>query len=65
MIPVVIALGFSLALPAVSSREISEEEKITMPGETIAEAVPVQRWIPNCSVPWHPECVETIPAIGD
>jgi hypothetical protein len=52
-------------LPAVSSREISEEEKITMPGETIAEAVPVQRWIPNCSVPWHPECVETIPAIGD
>ena len=60
MIPVLIALGLSLALPAVSSREISEEEKITTPDETIAEAVPVQRWVPNCSVPWHPECVETI-----
>ncbi len=60
MIPVLIALGLSLALPAVSSREISEEE-ITTPDETIAEAVPVQRWVPNCSVPWHPECVETIP----
>ncbi|MCH7738434.1 MAG: MFS transporter [Chloroflexi bacterium] len=59
MIPVLIALGLSLALPAVSRPEISEEQA------PLAEAQLIHRWTPDCSVPWHPECVETIPAVGD
>ena len=50
MIPVLIAAGLSLALPSLSRQETSQEEE--------PEVQPIRLWTPDCSVPWHPECVE-------
>ena len=57
MIPVLVAVALSLALPAMTRPEPADDEVAT-PDEAAVELQPVHRWIPNCSVPWHPECEE-------
>jgi len=58
IIPVLAAMALSLALPALTSSERAEENEAEELEEASAEIQPVRRWIPNCSVPWHPECIE-------
>ena len=57
MVPVLLAMALSMALPAMRRLEHSDEEAAA------ADAAPVmlqdvRGWTPNCSVPWHPECAE-------
>jgi MFS family permease len=53
MIPVLVALGLSLALPSIVKPEVSNDEPTV-------ETLTVMKWTPNCSVPWHPKCVEIL-----
>lgn len=57
MIPVLAAMVLSLALPALTRPRYSEGE-VPISDETLVEIQAVRQWTPNCSVPWHPECVE-------
>jgi DHA2 family metal-tetracycline-proton antiporter-like MFS transporter len=59
MIPVLLAMGLSLALPAISKPETSSQDE-----EPPLEVRLINRWTPDCSVPWHPECVEMLPAVA-
>lgn len=47
------ALGLSLVLPSIVKPEVSNDEPTV-------ETLTVMKWTPNCSVPWHPECVEIL-----
>ncbi len=62
MIPVLAAMALSLALPAVTKPEPAEEDEAEKLEEAPAALQPVHRWIPNCSVAWHPECEEVATA---
>jgi hypothetical protein len=55
MIPVLIAAALSMAMPAVHKQEITQE------AEPQPQVPLINRWTPDCSVPWHPECVEMLP----
>ena len=57
MIPVLVAMALSLALPAMTKPEPAVED-VAEPAEAPPALQTVRRWIPNCSVAWHPECVE-------
>ncbi len=57
MIPVLVAMALSLALPATTKPEGIKNEG-AVPAEAPAELRPVPRWIPNCSVTWHKESKE-------
>ncbi len=57
MIPVVLAMALSLALPAITKPERAQED-VAEPEEVPAAVQAARQWTPNCSVPWHPECVE-------
>ena len=62
MIPVLVAMTLSLALPGITKPEHVEDGAAT-PDEAPFDPQPVQKWIPNCSVPWHPECEEMATAV--
>ena len=57
MIPVLAAMALSLALPGLIKPASTEESELEIE-EAQEEFRPVLNWTPNCSVPWHPECVE-------
>jgi len=55
MIPVLIAAALSMAMPAVPKQEITQE------AEPQPQVPLINRWTPDCSIPWHPECAEMLP----
>ena len=55
MIPVLIAAALSMAMPAVHKQEITQE------AEPQPQVPLINRWTPDCSAPWHPDCVEMLP----
>ena len=58
IIPVVVAIALSLALPAMTRPEPAAEGAPDDLDEAPAALQPILQWTPNCSMPWHPECVE-------
>lgn len=57
-IPVLLAMGLSLALPATSKLGTSSQNDRPLPEVHLRN-----RWTSDCSVPWHPECVKMLPAV--
>lgn len=59
-IPVLAAMLLSLALPHVSPPASVERQEPDQP-----ERSRTKNWVPNCSVPWSPDCVEVQPPNPD
>ena len=58
ILPVLAALALSAILPKVSRPDA--DETASAPEPQIEK-----NWVPNCSIPWHPDCVEMAPVLGD
>ena len=52
-IPVIVAMALSLALPSAAVQAVEERPAVGQP-----EHAASRNWVPNCSVPWAPECEE-------
>ena len=52
-VPVLVAMALSVRLPGVASQAAAGRSEPTRPESSVS-----RNWIPNCSVPWMPECEE-------
>ena len=56
-VPVVAATALSLKLPGAVSQAAAEGAEPAGPERLVS-----RNWVPNCSVPWMPECEEHLAA---
>ena len=52
-IPIAMAMVLSLALPSGAEQAVEDRSAVRRPERPVS-----RNWIPNCSVPWMPECEE-------
>ena len=52
-IPVAVAMALSLALPTGAEQAVEGRPAVRRPVRPVS-----RNWVPNCSVPWAPECEE-------
>ena len=53
VIPAVVIVLLSMALPSGAERAVEERPAVPQPEPSVS-----RNWVPNCSVPWAPECEE-------